>query len=71
MSELIFGLVIYVGISVCLVIINFIKLMIYKSSKSKEKYPILYHNNILINIILYGTLLWLPYIIIRKLKDEL
>lgn len=71
MSELLFGLVIYMILSVCLAMFNFIKLVAYKLSKSKEKYPVLYHDNILMNVILFGTLLWLPYIIIRTLKDEL
>lgn len=71
MIKLIFGLVIYMVFSECLAIINLIKLFVYALSESKEKYPVLYADNIITNIVLFSTFLWLPYIIIRKIKDEL
>jgi hypothetical protein len=62
-------LLIYFLLSECLFFISVYKYIKYKTSKEKYKYPILYKSEIKTRMLMFGTCIWLPWIVLQKIYE--
>jgi hypothetical protein len=61
-------LLLYFILSELLFIVSLIKFLKYKTSKDTKKYPILYSSELKTRMFMFGTCIWLPYIIYESIK---